>query len=98
MFGEYKYKCKSKYYLKKMKMLMQMLCLQNCECNLYSCYRGNLVELVLCVLLGHPNSKIANSMKLVFFAFFSSQYRVFELKNISGNLIAPNSSRWSLLN
>ena len=53
--------------------------------------RGNLVELVLCVLLGHPNSKIANSMKLVTFAFFSSQYHVFELKNIRGNLIAPNN-------
>ena len=56
------------------------------------CYfRGILVELVLCVLLGHPNSKIANSMKLVTFAFFSSQYHVFELKNIRGNLIAPNN-------
>ena len=61
-------------------------------------WRGNLVELVLCVLLGHPNSKIANSMKLVTFAFFSSQYHVFELKNIRGNLIAPNSNRWSLSN
>ena len=61
-------------------------------------YRGILVELVLCVLLGHPNSKIANSMKLVTFAFFSSQYHVFELKNIRGNLIAPNSNRWSLSN
>ena len=60
--------------------------------------RGILVELVLCVLLGHPNSKIANSMKLVTFAFFSSQYHVFELKNIRGNLIAPNSNRWSLSN
>ena len=60
--------------------------------------RGNLVELVLCVLLGHPNSKIANSMKLVTFAFFSSQYHVFESKNIRGNLIAPNSNRWSLSN
>ena len=59
---------------------------------------GILVELVLCVLLGHPNSKIANSMKLVTFAFFSSQYHVFELKNIRGNLIAPNSNRWSLSN
>ena len=59
---------------------------------------GILVELVLFVLLGHPNSKIANSMKLVTFAFFSSQYHVFELKNIRGNLIAPNSNRWSLSN
>ena len=48
--------------------------------------------------MGHPNSKIANSMKLVTFAFFSSQYHVFELKNIRGNLIAPNSNRWSLSN
>ena len=62
------------------------------------CYWGILVELVLCVLLGHLNSKIANSMKLVTFAFFSSQYHVFELKNIRGNLIAPNSNRWSLSN
>ena len=61
-------------------------------------YRGNNVDLVLCVLLGHQNSKIANSMKLVNFAFFSSQYHVFELKNIRGNLIAPNSNRWSLSN
>ena len=61
-------------------------------------YRGNLVDLVLCVLLGHQNSKIANSMKLVNFAFFSSQYHVFELKNIRGNLIAPNSNQWSLSN
>ena len=30
-------------------------------------------------------------MKLVTFAFFSSQYHVFELKNIRGNLIAPNN-------
>ena len=37
-------------------------------------------------------------MKLVTFAFFSSQYHVFELKNIRGNLIAPNSNRWSLSN
>ena len=42
-------------------------------------YRGILVELVLCVLLGHPKSKIANWMKLVTFAFFSSQYHVSEL-------------------
>ena len=61
-------------------------------------YRGNNVDLVLCVLLGHQNSKIANSMKLVNFALFSSQYHVFELKNIRGNLIAPNSNRWSLSN
>ena len=61
-------------------------------------YRGILVELVLCVLLGHPNSKIANSMKLVTFVFFLSQYHVFELRNIRGNLIAPNSNQWSLLN
>ena len=60
--------------------------------------RGNNVDLVLCVLLGHQNSKIANSMKLVNFALFSSQYHVFELKNIRGNLIAPNSNRWSLSN
>ena len=60
--------------------------------------RGNNVKLVLCVLLGHQNSKIANSMKLVNFALFSSQYHVFELKNIRGNLIAPNSNRWSLSN
>ena len=46
------------------------------------CKRGNLVELVLCVLLGHPNTKIANSMKLVTFAFFSSQYNVFELTGL----------------
>ena len=59
---------------------------------------GNNVDLVLCVLLGHQNSKIANSMKLVNFAFFSSQYHVSELKNIRGNLIAPNSNRWSLSN
>ena len=59
---------------------------------------GNNVDLVLCVLLGHQNSKIANSMKLVNFALFSSQYHVFELKNIRGNLIAPNSNRWSLSN
>ena len=61
-------------------------------------WRGNNVDLVLCVLLGHQNSKIANSMKLVNFALFSSQYHVFELKNIRGNLIAPNSNRWSLSN
>ena len=61
-------------------------------------FRGNNVDLVLCVLLGHQNSKIANSMKLVNFALFSSQYHVFELKNIRGNLIAPNSNRWSLSN
>ena len=61
-------------------------------------YWGNNVDLVLCVLLGHQNSKIANSMKLVNFALFSSQYHVFELKNIRGNLIAPNSNRWSLSN
>ena len=61
-------------------------------------YRGIFVDLVLCVLLGHQNSKIANSMKLVNFALFSSQYHVFELKNIRGNLIAPNSNRWSLSN
>ena len=61
-------------------------------------HRGNNVDLVLCVLLGHQNSKIANSMKLVNFALFSSQYHVFELKNIRGNLIAPNSNRWSLSN
>ena len=48
--------------------------------------------------LGTSNSKIANSMKLVNFAFFSSQYHVFELKNIRGNLIAPNSNRLSLSN
>ena len=65
---------------------------------LMSYLRGNLVDLVLCVLLGHQNSKIANSMKLVNFALFSSQYHVFELKNIRGNLIAPNSNRWSLSN
>ena len=65
--------------------------------DLISC-RGNNVDLVLCVLLGHQNSKIANSMKLVNFALFSSQYHVFELKNIRGNLIAPNSNRWSLSN
>ena len=59
---------------------------------------GIFVDLVLCVLLGHQNSKIANSMKLVNFALFSSQYHVFELKNIRGNLIAPNSNRWSLSN
>ena len=29
------------------------------------CTRGNNVDLVLCVLLGHQNSKIANSMKLM---------------------------------
>ena len=68
------------------------------QTQLNSNYRGILVELVLCVLLGHPNSKIANSKKLVTFAFFSSQYHVFELKNIRGNLIAPNSNRWSLSN
>ena len=61
-------------------------------------FRGIFVDLVLCVLLGHQNSKIANSMKLVNFALFSSQYHVFELKNIRGNLIAPNSNRWSLSN
>ena len=65
---------------------------------LKTCLRGNNVDLVLCVLLGHQNSKIANSMKLVNFALFSSQYHVFELKNIRGNLIAPNSNRWSLSN
>ena len=65
-----------------------------CECF----YGGINVDLVLCVLLGHQNSKIANSMKLVNFALFSSQYHVFELKNIRGNLIAPNSNRWSLSN
>ena len=64
----------------------------------YHCSRGNNVDLVLCVLLGHQNSKFANSMKLVNFALFSSQYHVFELKNIRGNLIAPNSNRWSLSN
>ena len=64
---------------------------------LFWCW-GNNVDLVLCVLLGHQNSKIANSMKLVNFAFFSSQYHVFELKNIRGNLIAPNSNPWSLSN
>ena len=53
---------------------------------------GIFVDLVLCVLLGHQNSKIANSMKLVNFAFFSSQYHIFELKNIRGNLIAHNSN------
>ena len=37
-------------------------------------------------------------MKLVTFAFFSSQYHVFELKNIRGNLIAPNSKQWYLSN
>ena len=63
-----------------------------------NCNRGIFVDLVLCVLLGHQNSKIANSMKLVNFALFSSQYHVFELKNIRGNLIAPNSNRWSLSN
>ena len=57
---------------------------------LYDPYiRDILVEFLLFVLLGHRNSKIANSMKLVTFAFFSSQYHVFELKNIRGNLIAP---------
>ena len=59
---------------------------------------GILVKLVIWVIPGHPNSKIANLMKLVNFAFFSSQYHVFELKNIRGNLIAPNSNRWSLSN
>ena len=58
----------------------------------HSCKIGNMGP------LGHPNSKIANSMKLVNFALFSSQYHVFELKNIKGNLIAPNSNRWSLSN
>ena len=66
--------------------------------NIWWYLRGNNVDLVLCVLLGHQNSKIANSMKLVNFALFSSQYHVFELKNIRGNLIAPNSNRWSLSN
>ena len=66
--------------------------------SLHGIHRGIFVDLVLCVLLGHQNSKIANSMKLVNFAFFSSQYHVFELKNIRGNLIAPNSNRWSLSN
>ena len=66
--------------------------------SLFIIFRGNNVDLVLCVLLGHQNSKIANSMKLVNFALFSSQYHVFELKNIRGNLIAPNSNRWSLSN
>ena len=61
-------------------------------------YRGIFVELVLCVLLEHPNSKIANSMKWVNFAFFPSRYHVFKLKNMRGNLIAPNSNRWSLSN
>ena len=58
----------------------------------HSCKIGN---------MGLPRtskSKIANLMKLVNFAFFSSQYHVFELKNIRGNLIAPYSIRWSLSN
>ena len=49
--------------------------------------------------MGHPRtskSKIANLMKLVNFAFFSSQGNIFELKNVKGNLIAPNSNRWCL--
>ena len=40
--------------------------------------------------MGHPRtskSKIANLMKLVNFAFFSSQGNIFELKNVKGNLI-----------
>jgi len=55
--------------------------------------RTIIVELVICVLLEHPNSKIANSMKLVNFAFFSFQNHVLELKNIKGNLIALNSNQ-----
>ena len=38
--------------------------------NFTTCTWGNNVDLVLCVLLGHPNSKNENSMKLVTFAFF----------------------------
>ena len=49
---------------------------------------GILEELVIYVLMGHPNFKIVNSMKLVNFVFVSSLYHVFELKNIEGNLIA----------
>ena len=80
------------------KMEQNSLQLSIREHNSLQLSRGNNVDLVLCVLLGHQNSKIANSMKLVNFALFSSQYHVFELKNIRGNLIAPNSNRWSLSN
>ena len=81
-------------------MAPQHLTLSSLACGpiIITSSRGNNVDLVLCVLLGHQNSKIANSMKLVNFALFSSQYHVFELKNIRGNLIAPNSNRWSLSN
>ena len=58
--------------------------------------RGIFVKFVIWVIPEHPNSKIANSMKSVNYAFFSSQGNIFELKNVKANLIAPNSNKWCL--